>query len=218
MTTPCTNGYRQLPDERDKLFPLGALMDFPEPHPVSKVWKSGDVLDQADTNSCVGHACYQLQVSEPMVRSNPPLSPFDIYNQARLIDEWGDNDDVDAGTSIRAGLNVLKNNGVIRGYYWGFDVQQVLDYLLLYGPLVFGTRWPNSMMNVDGDGFVHPEGRGGGGHAYFAHSASWKNKTVTFRNSWGEGWGKNGDFRMSFNDVEKLLKEDGACCAAVVEL
>lgn len=210
-------GYRQLPDERDKLYPLGSIMEFPSERPVSKVWLAGKVLNQMATNSCVGHACYQLQVSEPLVMASPSLSPLEIYQAARKVDEWPDNDNLDEGTSIRAGLNVLKSKGIIRAYHWGFDVDQVLEYLLKFGPLVFGTRWTSSMMEPFSDGFVRPSGFGGGGHAYFAYACSWKDKTVTFRNSWGDGWGMFGDFRMSFQDVEKLLKEPGACCAAVVE-
>lgn len=211
-------GYRQKPDDRDKAFPLSRIMGSSESRPVSKHWLAGPVLNQGRTNSCVGHACYQLQVSEPLVRSNPPLSPFDIYGEARKIDEWTDNDDVDQGTSIRAGLNVLKQHGVISSYYWANDPDEVLDYLLRFGPLVFGTRWTDSMFEADDNGFVWPVGNGGGGHAYFAYAANWDQKYITCRNSWGNYFGRDGDFLLSFDMVRELLSEDGASAAAVVEL
>lgn len=210
-------GFRQKPDPRDAKYPLDAIMGTSLQKPVSKVWKVGKVLDQGTTSSCVGHACFQFQASEPIATVHPKLSPFDIYGEARKIDEWQDNDDVDAGTSIRAGLNVLKREGIIKSYHWATSAEQCLEFLLKYGPLVFGTTWTQGMYETDANGYVTPMGREDGGHAYFAHSGNWKKREITFINSWGESFGKAGHFKMRMKDIEKLLRDFGACAAAVVE-
>jgi hypothetical protein len=213
MTTFAT-GFRQLPDERDKAFPLSSIMGESQTRPVSKAWKVGKVLDQGPTNSCVGHACYQLQVSEPIVRSTPPLSPFDIYGEARKIDEFPG--EIDAGTSIRAGLNVLRNHGVIQNYYWAQSAEEVVEYLLRFGPVVLGIRWTASMFSPDANGFIRPMGGHGGGHAIVAYAADLNGECVNLRNSYSEDWGIQGDCLLSLKHLDTLLKEGGVA-AAVIE-
>lgn len=208
--TPFPLGFRQLPDERDARYPLSDLMAGAGKRPVSKKWLPGEVLDQGRTSSCVGHACWQLLASEPtMCLSN--LSPYDIYGEARKIDEFPG--DADTGTSVRAGLNVLRNHGGIRAYYWAQGIDDAVEYLLKLGPLVLGIRWADSMFSPDAKGVIHPVGRGGGGHAIFAYAADWKGKFVTLRNSWNATWGKRGDCKISFTDLDKLLREGGVAAA-----
>ncbi len=213
---PFSLGFRQKPDERDMRFPLGQLMGAQVTHPISKAWLPGRVLDQGPTSSCVGHACWQLEAGEPVVLDPPPLSPFDIYGEARKIDEWKDNDDVDAGTSVRAGLNVLKNHGVIQSYYWAESAEQCLEYLLKFGPLVFGTEWTNDMFSPDGKGVIRPTGKSAGGHAWFAYAGQWQEKFITGLTSWGADFGKGGSFKLSLHDIDELFKQ-GGCAAAVLE-
>lgn len=213
---PCL-GYRQKPDKRDANFPLSDLLVGAGTRPVSKHWKSGSVLDQSNTNSCVGHACYLLQVSEPVATVNPKLGPFDIYVSARQQDEWTDNDFIDRGTSIRAGLSVLKNAGIISAYYQTQSGEVAREYAITKGPLVVGIRWPDSMLTPDANGVIKPRGVNGGGHAVFITSVQWKEKMLTIQNSWGTGWGKRGFAKISFSDFDRLLAEMGATAAAVVE-
>jgi hypothetical protein len=209
-------GFRQKPDERDMRFPLGELMSASVSHPVAKVWAPGRTLDQGPTSSCVGHACWQLEAGEPVVLDPIPLSPFDIYGEARKIDEWKDNDNIDAGTSVRAGLNVLKNHDLISAYYWAESAEQALEYLLKFGPLVFGTNWTQDMFNPDQHGIIRPTGNVAGGHAWFAYAGQWESKYITGLTSWGPDFGKNGSFKLSLSDVDELFRA-GGCAAAVLE-
>lgn len=213
-------GYRQLPDPRDQRFPLGALMKAGRERPISKVWKTGPKLNQRDSNSCVGHAAFQFQASEPVVLAVPLLTAFDIYDEARHNDEWPMNDDLDEGTSIRAGLEVLRRHGIVKSYHWLESPDQAPEYLLEYGPLIFGTRWTDSMFYPHSDGRVTIH-RGFNepnmGHAYFAYAADWKAQTITCQNSYGPEWGKGGDFLLSFAQARQLLSEPGSSAAAVLE-
>jgi hypothetical protein len=214
--TPYRLGFRQKPDERDDRFPLSELMGASVSHPISKAWRPGRTLDQGRTSSCVGHACWQLQASEPLVLDPPPLSPFDIYGEARKIDEWTDNDDRDEGTSVRAGLNVLKRAGIITSYYWAQSADQCLEYLLKFGPLVFGTDWTQGMMEPDAQSVIRPTGRSHGGHAWFAYAGQWEAGWITGLTSWGDSFGSRGSFKVSRYDIDELFKR-GGCAAAVVE-
>lgn len=208
-------GFRQKHDPRDAHYPLTKLMGTPVEIPISKAWRPGPTLDQKQTSSCVGQSCFQFQVSEPMLKPTT-LGPFDIYNQARLIDEWDDNDTSDTGTSVRAGLNVLRNHGIIRNYFWAESADQAMEFLLKRGPLVFGTDWTESMFHPDAGHTIRPIGRVVGGHAWFAYAGQWEEKFITGLTSWGDSFGHNGSFRISLYDIDELFKR-GGCAAAVQE-
>jgi hypothetical protein len=206
-------GFRQLPDARDKAFPLSALMSAEARKPISKVWKAGPLVNQLQTNGCVGYATYQFQVSEPIV-GEPVLSALQIYAEARRNDEFPGEED--QGTSVRAGLNVLKAHGIIRSYHWGYSVEEAVQFMLTTGPLVFGVPWLSGMFSPDANGLIQAKGSSRGGHAIFAPSCSWKNKTITLQNSWGKEWGRAGCCKISFADLDRLLREGGVA-AAVTE-
>lgn len=208
-----TLGFRQRPDPRDFAFPLSALMGVSSKRPVSKAWKCGPTLDQKQTNGCVGFASYQFQVSEPIVQE-PILSALQIYAEARKNDEFPGEED--EGTSVRAGLNVLKAHGIIKAYHWAQSADEALEYMLKFGPVIFGTDWTTAMFEPDTKGTIRPTGKTVGGHAWFAHAGQWQRKLITGRTSWGESFGKKGDFLLSLPDINELFKRGGVA-AAVVE-
>jgi hypothetical protein len=206
-------GYRQNPDPRDFAFPLSQLMGAAVKRPVSKAWKCGATLDQKQTNGCVGFASFQFQVSEPIVKE-PILSALQIYAEARKNDEFPGEED--EGTSVRAGLNVLKAHGIITAYHWAQSAEEALEYMLKFGPVIFGTDWTSGMMEPDSHGKIRPTGARLGGHAWFAHAGQWTKKVITGLTSWSENWGKAGNFQISLSDINELFKRGGVA-AAVVE-
>lgn len=216
MPSKFATGFRQKPDPRDEKYPLSALMGAEASRPVSKVWRAAQVTDQGTENSCVGHSCWKLIGSEPIVRS-PNITPSRIYVRSKEeFDEWQDSDY--EGTSVRGGLMVLKSEGIISNFYWAESAEQALEYVLKFGPLVIGVRWTDSMMRPDAMGVIRPVGSGGNGHAVLIYAAHWKQKTLKIRNSWGTSWGRGGDCIIRLQDFDRLLKEEGAACAAVTEV
>ncbi len=170
--------------------------------------------DQGAVPACVGFACWQLLASEPVVDEDAEsISGFQLYGEARKIDEF---DDASEGTSVRAGLNVLKNMGFISSYHWTPDQEEAVHYLLTTGPLILGVGWRTDMFSPNAQGLITVSGRMEGGHAIFCPSADWQNKVVTLQNSWGTGWGRGGSCHLSFEGLDYLLKE-GGCAAACVE-
>ena len=211
-------GFRSVSDPRDSKYPLSALMGkrvstAPRKKLLFKSYKLGSILDQGNTSACVGHACKLMLTSEPWQQKDTP-SPFTIYREARVIDEFPD--DSTEGTSVRAGLKVLQNRGLIKNYYWAQDAEHAVDFVHRISPLVVGTQWFSGMNTVNAEGFVDVRGDDEGGHSYLACGVSLEKNAILFANSWGVQFGFSGLFWMKIADFAKLL-HNGGCAAAVQE-
>lgn len=205
-------GFRQLPDDRDDHYPLSLRMKAVDSMPISKVWRPGPVNDQGNTNGCVGYSTFKFLTSEPVVVPDKlRITEDEIYLEARRNDEWPG--EADEGTSVRAGLEVLRAHGFIGNYFWSRDYREAVEYMLTTGPLVLGVNWYESMFTPNSKGVITPYGQLVGGHAIFAYVADWPNRMIALRGTWGEEFGFGGDCLLSFTDFDRLLKEDGVCAA-----
>jgi hypothetical protein len=138
---------------------------------------------------------------------------------ATQLDEWEDNNndtDRQLGTSVRAGAEAVLKLGRLKSYLWAFDLQPAVEWVLTQGPIVLGTWWYDSMFRPDKEGIVKitPSSQVAGGHAYLWRGADTRRALALCSNSWGDEWGKSGDFYLSFKDMERLVHEDGECCTA----
>ena len=141
----------------------------------------------------------------------------EIYWEAQKNDPWEGGSYPNAspkysGTSVLAGVKRVKELGYIEEYRWAFTLEDVLYGLGHNGPAILGIPWYYDMYFPDNKGFVKPTGRLVGGHAILARAVNVKKGIVTLRNSWGKDWGKDGDCYITFEDLEKLLKQRGECC------
>lgn len=71
------------------------------------------------------------------------------------------------------------------------------------------------MFTPDKHGFVWPHGTIAGGHEYLALGVNHETQTLVFLNSWGESWGRNGRFMMTFKAFAGLLQDQGDATAPV---
>jgi hypothetical protein len=146
------------------------------------------------------------------------LQPDWIYHEAQKVDEWpGESYD---GTSVRAGAKVLLDQGKIQEYQWSFDLDTVISHLLEVGPVVVGTNWYEQMFTpvpIKNSKAVQIKigGDVAGGHAWKLDGVSLNLKLIRMKNSWGKEWGTNGFARISFDDMERLIHEQGEACRAV---
>lgn len=221
-------GRKPSPDIRDNQFLMRRLLVAAgDLRPVTKTWSIAPrSLDQGNTGTCVGHAWKNFLRCAPMQTETGP-SPFDIYRAAVLLDSWVANDNeailpdgdplLDDGTSIRAGAEAMMQTTRLKSYVWAFSVQSVIEWALTKGPVVLGTNWYSSMMDVNAEGIakITQQAHLYGGHAYLLRGINTKRALATCENSWGDEWGRKGAFFLPLSDLERLLHEDGEACAAI---
>lgn len=211
-------GRLPAPDGRDTRFQLRTLADATPPSTLNHRywWANGWHGNQANLPWCVAFSFLHYLADGPVThkgRPQPLVSPADLYRTAQENDEWDGT--AYAGTSVRAGAKVLQSLGYVSSYWWGWDVATVVDALLSLGPVVVGTNWYSGMFDVDEKGLIGVNGRLSGGHAYVLNGVNRKRELVRLKNSWGKDWGNGGMAWLSFEDLGRLLSEDGEACLAV---
>jgi hypothetical protein len=184
----------------------------------SYTWRCNDWFDQGREGACVGFALgHELAARPSEVKGlNYKYLVEKIYWEAQKIDIWEGGsypraNPVYHGTSVLAGVKVVKKLGFIEEYRWAFNFNSVLYGLGHNGPAVLGIPWTRDMYKPDSDGFIEPNGEVVGGHAILARAVNIKEGYVTLRNSWGEDWGKHGDCYIKFEHLKGLLRMGGEC-------
>lgn len=208
-------------DERDHQFPIRALLPKAgAPAPTFRYWWDlGYFGDQGATSMCVGFAWMHWLEDGPLTQPDytPNAAPVypgnQIYRRAQQLDEWhGVNYE---GTSVRGGAKALRERGLITEYRWGRQLSDLVDAVLFRGPCVVGTYWYEGMDRPDEDGIIHVTGDEVGGHAYVINGVNTERRLFRVKNSWGRRWGLEGRAWISFDDMERLIHEDGEICLAV---
>ena len=223
-------GRRYAPDDRDRNFLMRRMLADARTLalPPRKTWSIGSTaLNQGNTGTCVGHAWRNFLRCAPIRTERGGPSAFDVYRSAVLKDPWRDNDDearlpdgdsgMDTGTTIRAGAEAVTGFGRLKSYVWAFALQPAVEWVLTTGPVVLGTNWYSSLSQPDAEGVVRitATARVVGGHAYLWRGVDTRRALAVCSNSWGDGWGQSGDFKVPFRDLERLIHEDGEVCSAV---
>jgi hypothetical protein len=177
------------------------------PRPV-KLWHSDKVLDQLKTPHCVGFSWAGWGISSPVEDDWNNTHGHDIYSRCKQIDGFPGKD----GSTVRAGAKVLRAMGRLGTYFFAGSVDEALDYLSKFGPVIFGTIWTEGLFKPTWIGkTIRPTGKVLGGHAWLAIGVDVS--YVTIRNSWGTDWGKGGDARISITDLRAIWKAGGEACA-----
>lgn len=205
-------------DERSRGFAIRPLLA--DLTPRSYTWSLVGPqfpLDQGSEGACVGFSWSQEAAARPVIE--PGVSnefALAVYHQAKTLDQWP-GEDYD-GTSVLAGAKVMQLRGYIREYRWCFGLNDVLATVSRRGPVVLGINWYDGMFAPDGRGLLHISGGIAGGHAIMCNGVNVPRRDVTLTNSWGLNWGMFGRARLSWDDLDRLLHEDGEACAPIRRL
>ncbi len=171
--------------------------------------------DQGSTSQCVAYAWTAWLEDGPVLQPGKPSPTFmaELYAECQRSDEW-EGQDYD-GTSVRAGAKVLQSRGLIESYLWGTDLDTVVDTVLTLGPVVMGTNWTEAMFTPDAQGVIRYRGSVVGGHAWKVDGVNRRTGMARAKQSWGRDWGLRGGFWVPFEDLERLIVEDGEACLAI---
>lgn len=199
-------------DDESKNFRAVDLLDDHRDQLVSRAWRRGHAYDQDDTPQCVAFTgkgilnTAALSANLPY-RQRSRIDAADLYGGAQDNDQWiGRNYE---GTSALGLCRYLQQKGLIREYRWCFGLDEVLRTLSWIGPVGIGVNWLEDMRDPDFGGYLHAAGDAIGGHEVELTAIDVHRRRVTVTNSWGEGWGQNGRAFLSFEDLGKILDDDG---------
>lgn len=177
-----------------------------------RYWTTGPILDQGAKPHCVEYSAVQWSMTSP-VRNKLIKPDGSIYRRAQELDEWpGTNYD---GTSVRAGLKVLQERGMVDRYLWAYDAMTVANWVLEEGSVQLGVLWYRGMSVPDRHGIVHPTGRLEGGHAFLCNGVNMERGLFRCPNSWSRAWNNGGRFWILGEDLELLLDQHGEAVGAV---
>lgn len=203
--------------------------------PRGYTWRLEDWLDQGSEGACVGFGCTHELAARPAVVEGltNDFARTKVYWEAQKIDEWAGGAYPGAtpryeGTSVNAGLKILKSLGYIEEFRWALKLEEACWYLGYRGPLVIGVDWYRDMFGTDANGFLHASGNIEGGHCVcvIGQRIVWKDSTGAknwdnvdllksywlIHNSWGKDWGVNGRAKIALIDVMKLWPSGDFAC------
>jgi hypothetical protein len=188
-----------------------------------------DAFDQGEIGSCTGNAMGALLMTGPFAETTRKIAERDIteaecielYKLATTLDRIpGEFPPEDTGSSGLAVAKAAKKMGLISAYHHAFTMRAALK-ALQSGPVITGFGWYDSFDEPDADGFVYvkPGSVVRGGHEVMVHKLIIEHlrngdideeiSYIELRNSWGLGFGINGDFKMSLKTWRYLMKEYG---------
>jgi len=201
-------------DERSRKYPIRAAVKTKKER--SYTWRCKIHLNQGAEGACVGFGiAHELAARPSEVKSlTNKFAREKIYWEAQKIDPWPGGAYPGArpgyeGTSVLAGVKVAQKLGYFDSYYWGFSLNDLALGVGYRGPAVLGISWMEGMYDTDKKGFIHVTGSVAGGHCILCRGINVKKNYFLLRNSWGKNWGIDGDCKVSFLDMEKLLKDNG---------
>jgi hypothetical protein len=215
-------------DPRSTGYPVrAALADLTgeaKPPFRSHSWQCRTWLDQGREGACVWFSNGHRVASDPVRAEITDAQCRQYYREAQRIDPWEETPP-EEGTSVLAGVKIGVEHGYYESYWWSFGIDDTLRGIGWVAPGVLGIYWLESMFSPRPSGLLEVSGRIAGGHAILARGVRMKAhlpgegstpiEVVRLRNSWGQGWGVNGDAFIRVEDLERLLRMEGECCFPV---
>jgi hypothetical protein len=179
------------------------------------------ILDQGDLGSCTGNAFTGMAGTSPFFEALPAGLTLDesfavkMYSQATKDDSYpGSYPPDDTGSDGTAVCTAGKADGYISGFTHATSVNAMADALQVT-PLIVGVSWYEGFDNPDSSGLVTISGSVRGGHEFVIRGVKISEQLFLADNSWGAGWGSQGSFEFSWDDMGRLLSEQGDATVGV---
>jgi hypothetical protein len=208
-------------DERSRQFSIRATLTTAQQFPRSYTWGIGPatglphLLDQGQEGSCTGFSVTHEAAARPKpVQNLNEGIARSVYLRAKELDDWPGS--AYEGSSVLGAMKAGQERGWYSEYRWAFGTDDALLAIGHRGPGILGTWWYEDMMDTDAKGFIHAQGQILGGHAILVNGVSVKGRYVKLVNSWSEDWGVKGTCKLSFEDFDRLLHEDGEFSIPVI--
>ena len=200
-------------DQRSKLYKASEKVD--DGAKRIKSWKTPTPLDQGQEGACVGMGITHFLMSEPGERQerDESFARKEIYVPAQIEDEFGETPP-EEGTSLLAGLKIAKNKGFISEYRWTFSVEELQIVLGNTSGVILALPWYTGMLRTDAAAWIRPNGSMEGRHCIYAYAVQ-PDQWIEVLNSWGPDWGAQGRARISIEDLDRLLHEQGEAAVPV---
>lgn len=194
-------------DARTLNYPIKAVLNNPV-KPRSMTWLCTTYLDQGNIGACVGFAVAHEAIARPdIIPDVNYTTAMKVYRRAQELDPWPGTDY--EGTSVLAGLKAAMELGWYTEYRWAWSLDELILGIGHHGPAILGINWYDGLFTPDSRGNIKISGSVAGGHAIMAVGVSVPKRKFRLHNSWNKGWGINGDAFISFDDMERLLNEQG---------
>lgn len=214
-------------DERSRKYGIRPLLGTAKKKRPATFWSEGTVLDQGQEGACVGFGWMAEVLAKPVQPDEQPTEKFGndlaqfFYQEAKKLDQW-EGEDYD-GTSVLAGAKVMQKYNLIQEYRWCFDIDDIIDAVVLKGPVVIGIPWYESMYRTNNEGLCGVSGEQVGGHCItltgYNPAMKFGRQTIEvfrWRNSWGSDYGDNGSGYIRVSDLRRLFLEGGEACIPIV--
>ena len=214
-------------DPRSKDYPFARLLPRKLTLKTILHRHDGPVLDQGNVGACTGYSGADIMnyskyaVGRKRAKQSRDYlfgpDAMGLYRRATILDGFpGSYPPDDTGSSGLAVAKAMIEHGYITSYRWIFSPEE-LQQALMVTPVMAGTWWFSDMFNPVGRlAKVTPTGDKVGGHEYTIFGQNFTGKYYTCLNHWGPNWGARGIFRVSFDDMHALLKDDGDVVVPVV--
>lgn len=205
-------------DERSRDFPV--LLDR-NAALQTRTWKRRmQAFRQGRLNTCTGQAAMGVVCTEPYRQPGVRYSETrirQIYTKATHHDTLkGAWPTKDTGSTVLAAMKALKYLNYTRGFRWCFSLEDVLKTLATLGPVALGMHWYEAFDAPDASGLIHFGGQSRGGHAVELLGVDVEARRVWAINSWGPQWGLQGRFAIAWDDLDRLLHEEGEAATVVM--
>ncbi len=162
----------------------------------------GPTYNQGAESSCVGYA-FQHFLSGGR-------SPFfwqggsSIYRQAKHIDGIP----LTTGTWPWAAAEVLMQKQLLAGVTYSSAITDGIQALDRGDGFVVSFGWWSGLAAPNAAGVVTATGYLAGAHAVYCYGYDAVTQQVLCQNSWGQGWGVHGTFRINSDVLQRIVQPD----------